>query len=109
MARGWRWSIWRAGAARIAHVTGPERFRLPGKRAEGWAAALAQAGLSEKGRGPMYGRWSEAWGHEAVAALWDAGERPDAVFCGNDQIARGVIDALRERGVRVPRCGRRGF
>ncbi|TJW58036.1 MAG: LacI family transcriptional regulator, partial [Mesorhizobium sp.] len=27
---------------------------------------------------------------------------PDAVFCGNDQIARGVIDALRERGIRVP-------
>ncbi len=27
---------------------------------------------------------------------------PDAIFCGNDQIARGVIDALRERGVAVP-------
>ncbi len=50
----------------------------------------------------MYGRWSEAWGHEAVAALWAREERPDAVFCGNDQIARGVIDGLRERGVRVP-------
>ncbi|MEW9612402.1 substrate-binding domain-containing protein [Shinella sp. S4-D37] len=24
------------------------------------------------------------------------------IFCGNDQIARGVIDVLRERGVRVP-------
>ena len=27
---------------------------------------------------------------------------PDAVFCGNDQIARGVIDALRERSIFVP-------
>jgi LacI family transcriptional regulator len=27
---------------------------------------------------------------------------PDAIFCGNDQIARGVADALRERGVAVP-------
>jgi LacI family transcriptional regulator len=26
----------------------------------------------------------------------------DAFFCGNDQIARGVADTLRERGVRVP-------
>ena len=26
----------------------------------------------------------------------------DAFFCGNDQIARGVTDALRERGVSVP-------
>ena len=24
------------------------------------------------------------------------------IFCGNDQIARGVVDALRERGVKVP-------
>ena len=27
---------------------------------------------------------------------------PDALFCGNDQIARGCADALRERGVAVP-------
>jgi LacI family transcriptional regulator len=27
---------------------------------------------------------------------------PDAIFCGSDQIARGVADALRERGTRVP-------
>jgi LacI family transcriptional regulator len=26
----------------------------------------------------------------------------DAIFCGSDQIARGVVDALRERGVCVP-------
>ena len=31
-----------------------------------------------------------------------ATEQPDGIFCGNDQIARGVVDALRERGVDVP-------
>ena len=51
----------------------------------------------------LSGPWSEAWGREAVAACWPA-SRPtiDAIFCGSDQIARGVVDALRERGVRVP-------
>src|SRR5439155_6700689 len=29
-------------------------------------------------------------------------KRPDALFCGNDQIARGAADALRERGLSVP-------
>ena len=90
------------GRRRIAHVTGPERFRVARERAGGWGAALAEAGLRPHGPGAMYGRWSEAWGHEAVAALWAGPEAPDAVFCGNDQIARGVTDALRERGVRVP-------
>jgi LacI family transcriptional regulator len=89
------------GRRRIAHVTGPARFRVAGERAEGWRAALATAGLTPHGPGAMFGRWSEAWGHEAVAQLW-AADPPDAVFCGNDQIARGVIDALRERGIRVP-------
>jgi DNA-binding LacI/PurR family transcriptional regulator len=28
--------------------------------------------------------------------------KPDAIFCGSDQIARGVADALREHHVRVP-------
>lgn len=90
------------GRRRIAHVTGPERFRVARERAEGWQAALAEAGLRPHGPGAMYGRWSEAWGHEAVAALWAGPEAPDAVFCGSDQIARGVTDGLRERGVRVP-------
>ncbi len=92
----------RLGRRRIAHVTGPERFRVARERAEGWRAALAAAGLRPHRPGAMYGRWSEAWGHEAVAALWAGQEAPDAVYCGNDQIARGVIDGLRERGVRVP-------
>ena len=26
----------------------------------------------------------------------------DAVFCGSDQVARGVMDTLRERGRRIP-------
>ena len=53
---------------------------------------------------PLLGAWSEAWGHEAVGTTVrrQTGEKPDAVFCGNDQIARGVIDALRERGLGVP-------
>ena len=51
----------------------------------------------------MVGTWSEAWGYEAVAQLFGQNARkPDAVFCGNDQIARGVVDALRERGIGVP-------
>lgn len=90
------------GRRSIAHVTGPERFRVAGERAQGWRAELVAAGLVPHGPGAMFGRWSEAWGHEAVALLWAADVRPDAVFCGNDQIGRGVIDALRERGVRVP-------
>jgi LacI family transcriptional regulator len=34
--------------------------------------------------------------------LCEAPDRPDAVFCANDALALGVIDAARECGIRVP-------
>ncbi|MER8487840.1 LacI family transcriptional regulator [Mesorhizobium australicum] len=91
----------RLGRKRIAHVTGPASFAVVHERAQAYRAALIENGLPMSE--PLLGAWSEAWGHEAVTILFDdGGEKPDAVFCGNDQIARGVIDALRERGLSVP-------
>lgn len=43
---------------------------------------------------------SEAWGRACVPGIIDSGA--DAVVCGSDQIARGVLDGLHDRGVRVP-------
>ena len=94
----------RLGRRRIAHVTGPERFEAVRLRRDGYRKTLAAARPRRAGRllsarrlvgglGPRGGR----------AALRAAGAPPpDAIFCGNDQIARGVADALRERGIAVP-------
>ena len=90
-----------AGRRRIAHVTGPAEFDVVHQRARAWASELAQAGVPFGGD-PLFGSWSERWGHQAVELLWSRGEKPDGIFCGNDQIARGVVDALRERGAQVP-------
>ncbi|MGV1988230.1 LacI family DNA-binding transcriptional regulator [Agrobacterium sp. 22-221-1] len=85
------------GRRRLVHVSGPESFASVRERA---CAFRARAG---EGAEVLSGIWAESWGHEAVGRLWSrAGEKPDGIFCGNDQIARGVIDALRERCVRVP-------
>lgn len=91
------------GRRRIAHVTGPERFEAVRLRHRGYAAALAAAGLPEHNGDYLPGAWSEAWGRDAVALLFgDTASRPDALFCGNDQIARGASEALRDRGLAVP-------
>jgi len=85
------------GRTNIVHITGPETFVSARDRAGAFREVLG-----ERGR-VLHGEWSETWGHQAVARLWDEKRaRPDGIFCGNDQIARGVIDALRERGVQVP-------
>jgi LacI family transcriptional regulator len=91
------------GRRRIAHVTGPERFEAVRLRRDGYRSALKSAGVAEPNGFYLPGPWSESWGREAVARLF-SGRRlpPDGIFCGNDQIARGIADALRERGLMVP-------
>jgi LacI family transcriptional regulator len=85
------------GRQRIVHVTGPETHLAARSRAEGYREVVGEPGTV------LFGQWSERFGHEAVAALWSApGAPPDGICCGSDQIARGVVDALRERGVAVP-------
>jgi LacI family transcriptional regulator len=90
------------GRTRIGHVTGPVRFAASRLRASGAEAVLAEAGLSMVGGGPLYGEWSEEWGRQATDALLRSAPDTDAVFCGNDQIARGAADAMREAGRGVP-------
>ena len=90
------------GRRRLAHVTGPERFEAVRLRRTGFAAALQAAGLDPHAAPILTGVWSEAWGREALDQLLAAAHPPDGIFCGNDLIARGVVDRLRERGVGVP-------
>jgi LacI family transcriptional regulator len=88
---------------RIAYVSGPQRFEAVRLRESGYRQALKSAGLGHYHGFSLNGPWSEAWGREAVAQLFDGVTlHPDALFCGNDQIARGAADALRELGIRIP-------
>jgi LacI family transcriptional regulator len=91
------------GRKRIAHITGPEHFEAVRLRKAGYLAGLKIAGLSATDGFYFPGVWSEAWGRDAIGRLFDGRKKtPDALFCGNDQIARGAADALRERGLSVP-------
>ena len=49
------------------------------------------------------GDFSIASGCRAAEELLDRAEPPTAVFCFNDEMAIGVIDTARRRGVSVPR------
>jgi LacI family transcriptional regulator len=89
------------GRTRVAHITGPESYSAARERAQGAEQALADVGLQLVGPA-RFGSWTEAWGRAATYALLDADGEVDAVLAGSDQIARGVLDALRDRRVDVP-------
>ncbi len=90
------------GRTRIAHITGPDRHLAARDRAVGAQSTLGAAGLTMVLGEPLMGEWSERWGRDAASLLMRSGEEFDGIFCGSDQIARGVADALREAGRRVP-------
>lgn len=91
------------GHVRLARVGGPVDWLEEQSRSAGFEEALAAAGASCEMR--LHGDWSAASGAAAGARLAErvrAADGPTAVVVANDQMALGVIAALRERGHAVP-------
>lgn len=89
------------GHTRIAHITGPHGEQAAIDRALGIAEVLRERGM-ELVHATAHGEWSEHWGRTACANLIEQGFAFDALLCDSDQIARGALDALRERSISVP-------
>jgi len=89
------------GRTRVAIITGDPTYGAAQERAAGAIYALNEAGLSLITE-PQFGTWSESWGRGATRLLLAQHPDVDAILCGSDLIARGVLDALRERGLEVP-------
>ncbi|MCD9880817.1 LacI family DNA-binding transcriptional regulator [Streptomyces guryensis] len=87
------------GHATVHHLAGPRRWYATRDRIEGWQAALAARGAHEP---PLLnGDWSAASGYAAGRAL-ASDTSVTAVFAAGDEMAIGLIHALREAGRRVP-------
>lgn len=90
------------GRRRIAYISGEVSYSAARDRVAGAGQALAAAGLELLGGEAMYGAWSEHWGRGGARAVLARYPEVDGFLCGSDQIARGVIDALREEGRDIP-------
>jgi DNA-binding LacI/PurR family transcriptional regulator len=83
----------------VHHLAGPQRWYSARDRLEGWRAALAERGIPEPPS--VEGDWSADSGYEVGREL-AADKTVTAVFTANDDMAIGLIRALREAGRRVP-------
>ena len=92
----------RLGRRQLAHITGPADREAVASRQEGMSAALRQHGIDLPSSRVLHGPWTEGWGYDAAGQLLGQEESIDAIFCGSDIIARGVLDGLRERGRAIP-------
>jgi LacI family transcriptional regulator len=90
------------GHRRIAFLAGPSFNYDAGERRRGYLETLRLlAGDVE----PLIfeGAFTEESGYQAVDALLALRERPTALFAANDAMAIGLLAALHERGLEVPR------
>lgn len=97
------------GRRRIAHISGPRTgataWQASTSRMEGYQASLRRAGLPFDSRLLEESDWTEGSGYLATHRLFDGippTDRPDAIFCSNDYVAMGALEALRSLGLRAP-------
>jgi LacI family transcriptional regulator len=93
----------RAGHRQIAYVSGPSSLAQCRDRRSGAQAALAEAGLPPDALTVLeVEQMTVTSGRDAGSRLLGLADRPTAVFCVNDLVALGVLQAMFAAGVRVP-------
>jgi LacI family transcriptional regulator, galactose operon repressor len=90
------------GHRRIGLVEGPKTMLCSRARLDGYRAALESAGIRVDRRLIEPGDFGHASGFTAASRMLDSDEPPTAIFASSDQMALGVYEAARQRGLRVP-------
>jgi LacI family transcriptional regulator len=90
------------GHRRIGFVTGHMEMGCAIDRLAGYQAALRDHGLPRDPALIQVGDFEQPRGFACARALLDLPTPPTAIFASNDVSAFGVIDAVRDRGLRIP-------
>ena len=90
------------GHTDLAFIAGPADSPDSDERFAGFCGALSEAGLPAPGAPAEVGEFTEAGGWKAVHAMLADERRPQAIVCGNDEMAIGALAALRSARLRVP-------
>ncbi len=90
------------GYKKIAMITGQSYFSTSSERVDGYLKALREHNLQENSDYIIYTSFTSEGGYEGALKLLEMQEKPDAIMCGNDFIAMGVMDALAEAKLSIP-------
>jgi LacI family transcriptional regulator len=92
-----------AGHRRIGYINGEPWQDAARDRLKGYRTALATADLPFAPELVREGDWSSGTGFEQTLSLMREPNPPTAIFCANDLMALGALDAARELKLAVPR------
>lgn len=82
-----------SGHKRLAYIAGRKNTSTNFEREKGYTLQIEKHGLSAPAQAT--GNYSYEGGFHAALQLFDNKDNPDAVFCANDIMAMGAMDAIR--------------
>jgi LacI family transcriptional regulator len=90
------------GHTRIGFINGEAWMEAAQDRLKGYRRALATADLPYDAALVRDGDWMSGTGFEHALALMRVPRPPTAIFCANDLMALGALEALKQLGLAVP-------
>ncbi len=90
------------GHREIGFITGSMDLNSATDRLEGYRSALRTNHFPENPHLIYEGEYTQPSGYAGATTLLDLDEIPTAIFASNDAMAMGAMDAVRNRGLRVP-------
>lgn len=90
------------GHRRIGFITGTMEFGCAQQRLAGYQTALQDHGVPIDPQLIGEGDFLQPQGYYCSHTLLSLAEPPTAIFASNDVMAFGVMEAARERGLRLP-------
>lgn len=87
----------------FALITGPLGTSVADNRADAARSVIEEYGANLPEDAVFDGQWVREGGRRAADKLLNRGKPlPEVIVCGNDDMAFGVVERLREKGVRIP-------
>ena len=92
------------GCKRIAHIEGSPNLGITKQRLEGYLEALKEKNIpiDKSLIFPCPDATIEA-GKEVTEKILNGGNIPDAIFATNDPVAMGAMQAIRNKGLKIPK------
>lgn len=90
------------GHRRIGMITGFADMLCSLARLDGYRSGLERAGVAVDPALIRYGDFEHEGGFARALELLDLPDPPTAIFAGSDQMAFGVYEAARQRGLHIP-------
>jgi LacI family transcriptional regulator len=90
------------GHHRIGFVAGLPGLNSAAERLDGYLTALADHGIASCPQLVVEGDFLETGGFQAAQRMMALPEIPTAIFASNDLSAFGVMEAIRQNGLRMP-------